>query len=108
MEIAYKDAGLLAPLREETGQPEELRLRLRQRLSEFVAAASLADLRLHGPAKIRVHGSNGSSEFSSRLTDQHRLVFRPLPREGSDTPAVNESWDRITAIELLAITPHES
>jgi len=108
MEIAYKDAGLLAPLRGDTGHPEELRLRLRQRLSEFAAATNLGDLRSHGPAKIRLHGSNGSSEFSSHLTDLHRLVFRPLPREGSISREDNGSWDRITAIELLAITPNES
>lgn len=108
MEIAYKNAGLLGPLREGSGHPEELRLRLRQRLSEFVAATSLADLRFHSAANIRVHGNNGSTEFSSRLTDQHKLVFRPLPREGSNPSGENGCWDRITAIELLAITPHES
>lgn len=108
MEIAYKDAGLLAPLHEKSGHPEDLRLRLRQRLSEFVAAPCLADLRLHGPANIRAHGTNGSTEYSTYLTDQHRLVFRPLPREGSTSLGDNGNWNQITAIELIAIAPHES
>ena len=100
---------LKLPSSSQNGEAAKLNSRLRQRLSELSAARNLGDLKKHRPADVRIDGENGSTSFSSRLDDHHRLVFTACENGEVEEVDKETPWDQISAIQLLTIqTDHDS
>lgn len=102
MKITYQDDTILKPI-STAARSSPLGKRLNQRLTELSVAEVLGDLTAHNPADIRCHGSNGDFCFSSRLTDDKRIVFKPLDCDGLGQVAESVSMEEIRAIELVKI-----
>lgn len=106
MRIIYQDNAILKSISKGTGLTV-LGKRLNQRLTELSVAEVLGDLVAHRPADIRSHGSNGDFCFSSRLTDDKRIVFKPLDCDDLGHVAESVSMEEIRAIELVKIANND-
>lgn len=86
----------------ECSQKERQSLRIIQRVSELMAAATLADLDRHEAVNLQVISPPPKPLFTMDLLDSARLIFAP-----SCAVSVNEhgqmSWECITSVELISI-----
>lgn len=77
-------------------------LRIIQRVSELMAASTLADLDRHEAVNLQVISPPPKPLFTMDLLDSGRLIFTP-----SSAVSVNEHgqmpWECITSVELISI-----
>ena len=100
MEIMFRDASILEPLKTRAKDKSALGNRLNQRLCELAAADSLQDVAHLRALNLTSRDSNGT--FSVRLNETARLVIRALALPSSGAVS---NLDSVSEIELLAIEP---
>jgi proteic killer suppression protein len=77
--------------------------KIRQRLDEFEAASTLADIgKLPGPRCEELKG-NRAGELSVRAHDGMRIIFRPFHSPIPAKPDGGLDWAAVTSIQVTSI-----
>jgi proteic killer suppression protein len=81
--------------------------KLRQRLMELSAAATLAQISRLPPARCHEHTGDNKGKLTVDLVHPYRLVFRPNHDPVPLKPDGGLDWEQVTSILILGIEdPH--